>query len=120
MNRFIPWIFVLVFILPLNAQEDNCACCSVIYEAFDFWLGEWEVTGKQGAVLGTNRITKVEDGCALREDWQSANGTFTGTSLNYYDKSGGSWKQLWVDNSGNQLDLSGNPVKNGMVLSSEP
>ncbi len=120
MARFIPWFLVLIFILPLRAQEKDCPCCSAVYQAFDFWIGSWEVTNKDGTLAGTNTITRVEDGCALREEWQSANGTFTGTSLNYYDKAKGQWKQLWVDNSGNHLDLSGNPVQNGMILSSAP
>ncbi|MDC6352461.1 hypothetical protein PP178_12950 [Zeaxanthinibacter sp. PT1] len=118
--RFFFWCMMVMMTVSVRAQEADCPCCSVVYQAFDFWIGEWEVYNRDGSIAGTNIITKVEDGCGLREEWKSANGTFTGTSLNFYDKKNGQWKQLWVDNAGNHLDLRGNPVQNGMVLSSEP
>ena len=54
------------------------------FREFDFWVGEWEVTTADGAVAGTNRISREELGCTLIERWSGASGG-TGTSLNYFD-----------------------------------
>lgn len=56
----------------------------------------------------------------LREQWESAKGGLTGTSLNFYNKNLDQWEQIWVDSSGNVLKLKGGRVENRMVLSSEP
>lgn len=64
------------------------------YSVMDFWLGEWDVY-VNGRIAGYNKITKVSDGCALLEDWTSAQGT-TGMSINFYDPAVSKWKQTWV------------------------
>ena len=81
------------------------------FREFDFWVGEWEVTGADGAVAGTNRISREELGCTLIERWSGATGG-TGTSLNYFDPVSGKWVQHWVgvgviiDIAGGRRDLS--------------
>lgn len=114
--------FVLAFFffpLIVIAQTTDCPCCSPEHAAFDFWVGTWQVSNPDGSPAGTNSITKEEDGCVLREHWTSANAGFSGTSLNFYNKSSGHWEQLWIDNSGNHLKLKGNREGNQMILSSD-
>lgn len=60
----------------------------------DFWVGEWTVWSGDVQV-GTNRIRKVQDGCAIEEHWTDSGGG-TGQSLFYYLPSSGIWKQVWV------------------------
>ena len=95
-----------------------CPCCSEKYLEFDFWVGDWVVYAK-GKMAGFNKITKIEDGCILRENWKSVETGYTGTSYNFYDKIDGKWKQVWVDNQGTVVELSGNYSDNKMVLESE-
>jgi len=84
---------------------------------FDFWIGEWDVTGlKTGQKAGENSIVAIHDGCALRESWRGAKGS-TGTSLNAFF--GGQWHQTWVDNSGLLLRLDGGLRDGKMVLEGE-
>lgn len=101
------------------AQENRCPCCTEEYKAFDFWIGTWKVTNADGTEAGRNTIEKVEDNCVLKEHWISAGGKFTGTSINFYNRKMKHWEQLWVDNSGTHLKLSGNRKGNQMILSSD-
>lgn len=112
-------IILLVMPLFMMAQSSNCNCCTENHSAFDFWIGNWEVTNANGSPAGTNSITKEEGNCVIRENWTSASSGFTGTSLNYYNQRTNEWEQLWVDNSGNVLKLKGNRVGNKMILSSD-
>ena len=66
--------------------------------------------------VGKNVITKVYDGCALREEWTSAGAPFAGSSYNAYDRGRGVWHQTWVDNSGRLLLLEGGLKDGAMVL----
>lgn len=64
------------------------------FDRLDFWVGEWNVfTGEQQ--VGTNRITKILDGCAVSEEWRSTLGG-EGRSLFYHLPWSGEWKQVWV------------------------
>jgi len=91
------------------------ACSAPENRQFDFWLGEWNVTNPKGARAGSNRITAEEGGCILHEHWRGAKGG-TGQSFNLYDATDGKWHQIWVDNQGGLLQLSGGLVDGKMVL----
>ena len=119
MNKFFIHLCLLIALGGVHAQSDSCACCSANYQAFDFWIGEWEVFKSDGTLLGTNTITKDHDGCVLSENWSSANSGFTGTSTNFFNKRTGQWEQLWVDNSGSYLHLRGSRIENQMILASD-
>lgn len=93
-------------------------CTAPAYRQFDFWLGHWEVRGKAGRVVGTNRITAVHGGCALREQYDTGRG-YEGSSLNAYDAGRRRWHQTWVDSSGLLLRLDGGLVDGRMVLEGE-
>lgn len=64
------------------------------FDALDFWVGEWDVFVDEQQV-GTNRISKILDGCAVTEEWRSVDGG-EGRSLFYYLPWSGEWKQVWV------------------------
>jgi len=76
---------------PPNTCETDPA-----FKAFDFWVGEWTVKARtNGQHAGTNKISVVEGGCALREEWTNTQGG-TGQSLNYYNPGTKKWRQIWV------------------------
>jgi hypothetical protein len=99
------------------AQSPN-ACAGPEFRAFDYWLGEWSVTGPQGAVLGANIITSVSGGCGVLESWTDNQGK-TGTSLNWYDRSTQRWTQLWVGEGGMILRLEGGIVNGAMEMAAD-
>ena len=120
MNRILLCLSLFTLIgTNLNAQSDDCTCCSADNLAFDFWVGEWEVFKSDGTLVGTNTISKIQDGCVLSENWTSANSSFTGTSTNFFNNQTGEWEQLWVDNGGSHLHLRGNRTGNQMILVSD-
>ncbi len=92
-------------------------CASPEHRQFDFWQGEWEVR-EAGKVAGSNRISRVLGGCALREEWTGAGGG-KGTSLNVYDAERRRWHQTWVDDKGLVLLLEGEWRGGRMVLEGE-
>lgn len=107
--------------LPLAAQNPpppapsaTVPCTSAAYHAFDFWLGEWEVSSN-GAVSGHNTIATSAGGCALSEHWRSVRGN-EGRSLNAYDAAVGVWRQFWVGADGGVLRLSGGLRDGAMIM----
>lgn len=93
-------------------------CTAPMYRHFDFWIGLWDVVSPTGKFAGTNRITRVDSGCALHEKWSSATGGYTGQSLNSVGPDR-KWHQTWVDSSGLRLELTGGLVGSSMVLEGE-
>ena len=73
---------------------------------FDFWLGEWTVSGPQGQVVGENVITSDLEGCVVRESWTSAYGD-RGTSVNTWDPATALWHQIWTSEDGTVTHYEG-------------
>lgn len=97
---------ILAVILTWPAQPAADGCTSPRHREFDFWLGTWEVTDPAGKLQGTNRIERIEGGCAIQETWTGANG-MTGRSVNAYQPATGRWHQMWVSNRGSVLIIDG-------------
>lgn len=94
------------------------ACVDAAFRQFDFWLGNWKVKNPQGVQVGTSEITRVSEGCAVREQWLSARGK-GGTSINYYDAADQQWHQDWVGGDGTILHLRGGLKDGVMILSGD-
>ncbi|MDP7143911.1 MAG: hypothetical protein QGI68_06825 [Pseudomonadales bacterium] len=114
-------LFVLTVLLTAGtSQADDKSSPPCLsdrnFSAFDFWVGEWTVTDRSsGRVAGTNRIMKVQGGCALSEDWNGKSGG-TGMSVNYYNPVTGKWRQVWVAAGNYAIDIEGGLIKGSMVL----
>lgn len=123
MRRAIGWSLRLLLLTswlapPLFGQQQTPPDCrGEEHRQFDFWLGEWEVTAN-GQLAGTNSITLTQAGCLLHEHWNGARGS-TGESFNFYDRSSGKWHQVWIDNRGSVLRLSGRFSDRAMRLEGE-
>ena len=117
------YLFSLIIVctcICLKAQTiQTCNCCSEEQRQFDFWLGNWE-TFSNGKVAGHNKITSIQDSCVMLENWTSSNGTYTGTSYNFYDLQIKKWRQIWIDNQGQHIETSGGLQEGAMVLYSAP
>jgi hypothetical protein len=93
-------------------------CAAPEHRAFDFWIGEWDayVTGTEN-LAGRSSIKSEDSGCVITEHWTSVQtGTFTGRSLNLYDRASGHWEQFWVDSTGELTHFVGGPIADGMRL----
>jgi hypothetical protein len=100
---------------PRAAEVRPIPCAGAERRQFDFWLGDWDVRTPDGKVAGSNRISPVLGGCALREEWTGASGS-RGTSLNVFDSDARRWRQTWVDDKGNVLLLTGGYRNGKMIL----
>ncbi len=93
------------------------------YDAFDFWVGEWDVyvtgaeTRPDGSprIVAQSKIEKLYNGCAIRENWMPARPN-PGGSLSGYNPETGMWEQTWIGSSPGQVYFKGQGVRTGMVL----
>ena len=92
-------------------------CDAAPYKQFNFWLGNWDVFDKAGALQGHNLVTTEYGGCVVREQW-SAPGEL-GSSFSAYDFRTKKWHQSWFDNSGNTLQMDGGLENGRMVMQGE-
>jgi hypothetical protein len=119
MGRCCTWVlaFLVSFSLALGQEETAKKPCSTDeHKAFDFWVGVWDVSTKDGQHVGENEITS--HGCMLFEDWRGDRGSH-GVSLNFIDAADGMWTQDWVDNSGGRILIKGGFKDGAMRLVGE-
>lgn len=91
-------------------------CATVTHRAFDFWVGDWDVTPTGAAQLvAHSKIERLYDGCAIRENWMPLKGS-GGGSLSAFDTSDGRWHQRWIDNSGTTVNFDGGMAGSAMVM----
>jgi tetratricopeptide (TPR) repeat protein len=103
----------------LDIAERKSKPCMYSEEArqFDFWIGDWEVF-VGGKKVGESLVELELTGCTLVENWKSQSGNL-GKSLNSYDTSDKKWKQFYVGNDGNVLELVGDYKDNLMSLKAD-
>ncbi len=92
-------------VAPAFAQGGICKTDSR-YAALDFYLGEWQLESTTGEVLGTSRITKRPDGCAMTESYRGMDGR-VGETLTFLDPSDGAWRQVGVGSFGDVFQNRG-------------
>jgi hypothetical protein len=89
----------------------------------DFWVGEWECTGRSRNAPGkdewtetkcTNSIKKILGGKVIEENFSTQG--FTGKSVSVYNANAKVWQQTWVDSSGGYIALSGGVENGSMTL----
>jgi hypothetical protein len=116
-------IAITLFAPAIVAQTSQNPCESDQFKQFDFWLGKWDLEwkGPKGEVQrGTNHITRILDGCVVRESFDGGKDLpLIGQSYSMFDGNSGMWKQTWVDNQGSYLDFTGEMKDGKMTLSRE-
>jgi hypothetical protein len=81
---------------------------------FDFWIGEWNVVDPAGNQVGSSRIERLLDGCAILENWTSGTG-HGGKSLNLFHQQKGCWQQTWVDDQGGVVEFTDGRFADGAM-----
>ena len=109
-------VVVAAFADPSHAQDNGPPCDDSRARQFDFWVGEWTVS-QNGRTAGHNKISNIHGGCTILEEYQAASSSYEGKSFNYYDPADNSWHQIWVDNGGIRLHLTGGYGDGRMVMS---
>lgn len=119
LKKILLFIFLVGFGFHSSAQKSPCS--DPIFRDFDFWIGKWEVYGKNGKQAGTSKISLILDSCVILEEWTSSSIpntlTYTGKSFNTYNTATKQWQQTWVDNTGNTTEfLRGEGTKGQIVF----
>jgi ketosteroid isomerase-like protein len=120
MKVFFPTYFFLILITASFAQNQKPPCSENQAKQFDFWLGTWDLEWQdaQGKIQkGVNKINKIMNGCVIEENFSA--GSYLGKSHSMFDRKSGKWKQTWVDNGGEYLDLVGEFKDRKMILNRE-
>ena len=99
--------FAFVLMLAASQPPPSPACASAEHRAFDFWVGDWNVTGADGKPAGSSRVERILDGCVIMEHWSTVGSPYTGKSFNTYNPADGKWTQHWVDSTGASILLAG-------------
>ena len=117
LTRLIPAALAAVFVAALSfAQTPAAAPTSVpVNKEFDFWIGDWEVTGSDGAVLGWSRIIAQPGGRVLHEIWSDAKGG-GGNGWLAHNAGTGEWRYLYASRDGSFAELLGGVVGGRLVL----
>jgi hypothetical protein len=104
---------------PSNPSRPGAQCAAPEHRQFDFWVGDWDVFERANGAQRVARaqVSLILDDCVLLEEYTGADG-HRGKSFSLYDGTTRSWRQTWVTNRGEVLDIRGglDPV-GAMVLS---
>lgn len=94
-----------------------------IPKEMDFWVGNWECTGKSRDAPGkdewtdtkaTNVIKKTLKGQVIEENFSMAG--FSGRSWTMWGSQRKIWKQTWVDDAGSYLLFEGGKEGDKVIL----
>ncbi len=111
------------FTKALNEMKDQASPCKnhearPAYREFDFWVGNWDVYGKGGALSGKSHVDLILGDCVISENWTSFTGN-EGKSYNKYNAFEKRWEQYWVDESGSTTYYLGHLENGNMVFLSD-
>lgn len=91
--------------------------------SLDFWIGDWEITGRSRNAPGkdewtetkaTNQIRKTLKGMVIEESFRMIG--FSGKSSSVFFAPKKVWRQTWVDDTGAYLLFEGGVEEGNMVL----
>lgn len=118
-------LFLIFMVSAISGISQKPCNVNPVYRQFDFWLGEWDVFGKNGKKAGDSKISLILDSCIVLEEWISASSQqgliYSGKSFNTYNRSSRQWQQTWVDNTGGSNEyLKGKFENNKMEFLTDP
>lgn len=105
-------VMALIATVALAGQDAAVAppagpgCNAPEYRRLDFKLGEFEVTGMEGARAGDSRVESILGGCMLVEHWHGAISGY-GQSIFYYDRKDQRWHSTFINDDGDVLVMDG-------------
>lgn len=96
--------FILLFstLIPGYSQNEE--------NAFDFWLGNWDISwsdAKGNEFQASNKVVKILDGKVIEENFEDSGSGLKGKSLSVYNPRTQTWHQAWADNQGGYYDFVG-------------
>lgn len=119
---------ILFAALLQTAPPAPIDCADADHSAFDFWIGEWDVSATgTDTVVARSVISSTAGGCAIEEDYHQNVGpggvptTYHGVSFSAFDQSrGGVWRQFYMDSNGNVTVFEGGLSADGAMVLQAP
>jgi len=102
---------ILSATLPLTASGSTAK-----HHRFDFLVGNWVVRDRSGRVLGTESVSKEQDGCSLIELWREAGSGKEGLGVIVYRPDNDTWHQDLMIHIGFVLSIDGGMDGPSMVM----
>ena len=121
--------FLVLYIIFLSALFSNSvhAQNAIIPEkAFDFWLGNWEVSWEHADSTkghGVNSVKKILDKTVIQENFKIIEGNwagFKGKSLSVFSPAEKTWKQNWFDNQGGYYSFTSEITDKERIFQTKP
>jgi hypothetical protein len=116
------WMSLLAgTLLPLAVAQGQAPPKEL--KQLEFWVGEWDCTGKSRKAPGkdewtetkaTNSVRWILDRRVVQENFTM--GSYKGMSVSTYNPGSGKWHQTWVDGQGSYIPLIGGMQDGKMVL----
>lgn len=110
---------------PAPPKPPPVDCNDADHRAFDFWIGDWDVSPTGSAtVIAHSKIEKIV-GCAISETYDQHLGpkgkpaNYHGRSISSYVPADKGWRQFYVDSGGTASTLTGGIVEGAMVLTTK-
>jgi len=108
-------LMLLTFLCSVNCfgQENKhykTTIDSTLVRAFDFWVGDWEVSwigSDSTRIIGSNTVAKILDGKVIQENFVDPSRNFKGTSISVFNPQTKQWHQAWADNNGGYYEFIG-------------
>ena len=97
---------------PYPKPGENCKPAA--YRAFDFAHGHFRMAAVDGQLAGHLRMAPMLAGCSTRGHWRGAIAG-RGAVTTWYDRFQQRWHQLYVDDDGHPLMMSGG-VQDGALV----
>jgi hypothetical protein len=91
-------------------------CGAPEYRQLDYSIGRFRVVAETGERAGELHVEPILSGCALRGHWRGAIAG-SGEVTTWYDRHGGQWHRVFVNDDGHSLRLSGRVEGMRLVLS---
>src|SRR6185503_19080310 len=110
----------------LATRKSNVDPCNSLpeYRQLDFWVGDWDVLGAAGQVVGTSHIERILANCVIQETYEGAPSSsvvpnYVGKAFHFYNQNRKRWEQLYVDTTATPFDWIGTFENGALVYTRE-
>jgi hypothetical protein len=105
----------LVLAAPVEPPPGEL-CKPAAFKTFDFAIGHFRMTGDGGQLAGHLHMAPMLLRCAMRGHWRGAIAG-RGEVTTWYDRFQQRWHQLYINDDGHPLMMSGGAVDGALVFS---
>ncbi|HEV7180227.1 MAG TPA: hypothetical protein VGN11_10150 [Candidatus Baltobacteraceae bacterium] len=114
MRLFVFGICAAVALSTAVASAANAGCSAPQYRQYDFFVGNWIVTRKDGKQFATDQVSKAYGGCVVWEQWHGSSSH--GAGYSGYDAVRKVWVQSFMDDQGSVYTMEGHRTADALTF----